>query len=434
MKWFGKLCCASALACGLLSLPPLRAMAADPTESLVVVYAFDAEKNIIKNEIGLEATTGYLATDDSTQVVIASNTAIVDGAEYYGVVSIVGEKAAVIEPMSDGGSMAFAMFELKTELDGCPAIPISADSVAQGQNLYVIGLDFSKQANDLKGLVTIGKTSMAGTVSDGEGHTFIQLEHTFSEGFVGGPVVDESGTALGVFNHLGDMNLCTSFQLMVGGSDVGSQGEGGGTESQSGPTEADPEGGGGQGAENRPEMEDGQGTGKSQGSGSMSYDEALFYGMPPAAVSAFKFLRMLLFPITILLIVVGCLYVKEELTRKDRGPAQFAETVRRVVSDGMSLMGTRGVFANKVFVLNKPLTIGRDASRCQVVYPQGTGGISSLHCQVTAQENDVAVMDLGSTYGTFLKDGTRLKPNVPYTLHRGDEFYLAEASNSYRVI
>lgn len=38
-------------------------------------------------------------------------------------------------------------------------------------------------------------------------------------------------------------------------------------------------------------------------------------------------------------------------------------------------------------------------------------------------------MDLDSSYGTFLEDGTKLEPRKPYQLKPGDRFYLAEREN-----
>ena len=82
----------------------------------------------------------------------------------------------------------------------------------------------------------------------------------------------------------------------------------------------------------------------------------------------------------------------------------------------------------------RPLVLGRDPARCSAVYPSDTKGISGLHCQVSLSGNEVILMDCGSTYGTFLAGGQRLKANIPYKLQRGDTFYLAEPKNTFRVV
>ena len=43
------------------------------------------------------------------------------------------------------------------------------------------------------------------------------------------------------------------------------------------------------------------------------------------------------------------------------------------------------------------------------------------------------LIDRGSTYGTYLADGTRLGPNQPYALRPGTEFYIGTKENVFRV-
>lgn len=84
---------------------------------------------------------------------------------------------------------------------------------------------------------------------------------------------------------------------------------------------------------------------------------------------------------------------------------------------------------------NSHITIGRDPSACKVVFREGTEGISGRHCTVTYDEatGDFILTDLRSTYGTYLMNGQKLTANVPYRLKSGDEFYLGDKANSFRV-
>lgn len=79
--------------------------------------------------------------------------------------------------------------------------------------------------------------------------------------------------------------------------------------------------------------------------------------------------------------------------------------------------------------------IGRDPANCKVVFSEGTEGVSGRHCSVTFDEasNEFILTDLRSTYGTFLLNGQKLNPNVPYRLKAGDGFYLGVKDNSFRV-
>ncbi len=82
-----------------------------------------------------------------------------------------------------------------------------------------------------------------------------------------------------------------------------------------------------------------------------------------------------------------------------------------------------------------PILIGRDAANCAIVYRDGTPGVSGRHCSIAwnpaAQE--FLLTDLRSTYGTFLMNGQRLEPNVPYHLKSGESFYVGENTNMLMV-
>ena len=79
------------------------------------------------------------------------------------------------------------------------------------------------------------------------------------------------------------------------------------------------------------------------------------------------------------------------------------------------------------------IVVGRDPATCQVVFPAKTPGISGKHCTVQELAQGVVVTDLGSTYGTFLENGTKLEPNKPYTVLGGEAFFLASKDNGFRV-
>lgn len=84
---------------------------------------------------------------------------------------------------------------------------------------------------------------------------------------------------------------------------------------------------------------------------------------------------------------------------------------------------------------SQPFLIGRDPSSCSLVYRGGTPGVSSRHCSVSynADTGEFLLTDLRSTYGTFLENGQRLEPGVPFRLQPGSVFYLGERDNSVRV-
>ncbi|MDR0858936.1 MAG: trypsin-like peptidase domain-containing protein [Oscillospiraceae bacterium] len=83
----------------------------------------------------------------------------------------------------------------------------------------------------------------------------------------------------------------------------------------------------------------------------------------------------------------------------------------------------------------QPIMVGRDVASCRIVFREGTTGVSSRHCEVSYDEREkvFVLVDLKSTYGTFLSGGQKLTPSVPYHLNARDSFYLGEADNALYV-
>ena len=81
------------------------------------------------------------------------------------------------------------------------------------------------------------------------------------------------------------------------------------------------------------------------------------------------------------------------------------------------------------------ITLGRNPATCKIVYKQNTPGVSKEHCSLRwdAQNEVFVLVDLKSTYGTFLMNGERLAPGRSYNLHSGDGFYLGDRVNELRV-
>lgn len=98
------------------------------------------------------------------------------------------------------------------------------------------------------------------------------------------------------------------------------------------------------------------------------------------------------------------------------------------------LMCTKGHFSGTTFPINGSLSIGRDPKQCQIIFPSDTKGISSLHCMIRQQGVNITLMDMGSSFGTFLAGGRKLNANESITLRSGDRFYLADNKNEFKVV
>lgn len=101
--------------------------------------------------------------------------------------------------------------------------------------------------------------------------------------------------------------------------------------------------------------------------------------------------------------------------------------------DERYLIGMGGIYKGQTFPIGKEIVIGRDANRCGIIYPNGTKGISSVHCKVRIEKERVALIDLASSYGTFRDNGERLSSNMVYYLGPGDGFYVGDAENVFLV-
>ncbi|MCL2747051.1 MAG: PrsW family glutamic-type intramembrane protease [Oscillospiraceae bacterium] len=98
------------------------------------------------------------------------------------------------------------------------------------------------------------------------------------------------------------------------------------------------------------------------------------------------------------------------------------------------LRGLTGPFAGRLFPLHgDKLALGRDATRCHVVYPTTAPGISSIHCEIVRIGGALRLIDNNSRYGTYLENGTRLTPGKPYPIAPRLKFYLGNKDNLYEI-
>jgi pSer/pThr/pTyr-binding forkhead associated (FHA) protein len=93
--------------------------------------------------------------------------------------------------------------------------------------------------------------------------------------------------------------------------------------------------------------------------------------------------------------------------------------------------GVTGTLAGKKFNIDGKIFFGRDSGKCAVAFPLDTAGISGIHCEIAIDGTTAYLRDLGSSYGTFLANGTKLAPKTPVRIATGDRFYLAGEDNTF---
>lgn len=117
------------------------------------------------------------------------------------------------------------------------------------------------------------------------------------------------------------------------------------------------------------------------------------------------------------------------------GYQQRTQAVNPPAAVGLYLSCISGKFRGRTYRLDRQgVLIGRDQG-CTVRFPDGTPGVSSRHCMVRLDPGGTAsLIDLGSTFGTFLSDGRQLPKNYPTPLAPGTRFYLGSTSCMFQIV
>lgn len=111
----------------------------------------------------------------------------------------------------------------------------------------------------------------------------------------------------------------------------------------------------------------------------------------------------------------------------------FPQTMPAETLPQLRLVGVEGAFAGRRFALEGTLRLGRLPDQNDLVFPADTTGVSGRHCVVRLTADGAVLTDLGSSFGTFLGDGTRLQPNQPVELKVGDSFTLGSQKQRFTL-
>lgn len=99
------------------------------------------------------------------------------------------------------------------------------------------------------------------------------------------------------------------------------------------------------------------------------------------------------------------------------------------------LKGITGTYKDAIFPLDEDLTMGRDYHCANIVFPKEFEKISRAHCKLEVKKDgSINLIDLGSSNGTYLADGTKLQAHVPYSIQQGEYFYLVNKNEMFRII
>lgn len=332
--------------------------------------------------------------------------------------------AKVLKIFTDGVDLAVLKLEAATTLR--KPLPLrSAEDVKIMDSVYALG--FPTIADDSSGYAP-SKTDDV-TITEGkvtkeqylDGNTkYMQVDAAISSGNSGGPLVDENGTVIGINTQVSDPSHGTGlgyalyidyaidyfntmgypFTMADGASLPSSPAEG----TQDGSAVSD-------------------GTnGQTPAPAKIAWYVYAAIAVAVAAVAAVVYL------------------VLDRKKKQTSGSGEMGYTMpigkpsesncggRQITS-----IGQTNVLGGKSYPVRGKTIIGRDPASCQIVFPPKTPGISGKHCMVQDLAQGIVVTDLGSSYGTYLENGTKLEPNKPYTIPTDEAFFLASKDNGFRV-
>ena len=112
-------------------------------------------------------------------------------------------------------------------------------------------------------------------------------------------------------------------------------------------------------------------------------------------------------------------------------PMNYGATTAPTPTKGIARSQSPQHAGKAFYITGKPTVIGRNTTDCAIAYEMGTPGVSGKHCTLSYDGllEQFTLTDIGSSFGTFLGNGTKLTPNVPVKLNAGDSFYVGDKAN-----
>ena len=327
--------------------------------------------------------------------------------------------AKVLKIFSDGVDLAILRLEAPTTLR--KPMPLrSAEELSIMDSVYALG--FPAIADDSSGYAPSKMDDV--TITEGkvtkeqylEGNTkYLQIDAVISSGNSGGPLVDQNGAVVGINSSASDPSVGTGlgYALYI---------------------------------DYAIEYFDTMGYPYMKAAAAVNPDEPVVSTDPdvtPAPVPEpvqpglawYVYLAIGVAVAAVAVVVFLLLERKKKSAAADMGstvpvnkPADTNRNGRQITS-----IGQTNVLGGKSYPVRDTITIGREPASCQIVFPPKTPGISGKHCMLQELAQGVVVTDLGSSYGTFLENGTKLEANKPYTILTGEAFFLASKDNGFRV-
>lgn len=102
-------------------------------------------------------------------------------------------------------------------------------------------------------------------------------------------------------------------------------------------------------------------------------------------------------------------------------------------SSVLAVQCINGPLQGQTYRIGQGLTFGTDV-QSSVRFPIGTPGVSRNHCEIRWQNGSLMLIDVGSTYGTYVANGKKLPMQYPEMISQGSNFYLGGQGIMFQVI
>ena len=99
------------------------------------------------------------------------------------------------------------------------------------------------------------------------------------------------------------------------------------------------------------------------------------------------------------------------------------------------LYGIGGIMDGRTYDFSSynEVIIGRDTSST-LRYPPDTKAVSRTHCKLFKQNGNIMIMDMGSSFGTYVENVGKLTPQAPVQISQGTSFCLGDKRNKLKLI
>jgi hypothetical protein len=135
-----------------------------------------------------------------------------------------------------------------------------------------------------------------------------------------------------------------------------------------------------------------------------------------------------------IVVVVIYLSKKNKPAVANSAPQEMQRTMPVIpqASAAGRIKGVSGPYAGREIEVRGKMVFGRGKA-CSMNVPEGTRGVSTIHCEIDVSGGNLLIVDKNSSYGTFV-NGSKLSPGIAVIIKSGDRFWLGSQDVTFEVL